>query len=125
MFTLDTNTIIYYIEGEPTVCSVLERILAEDVPLYMSTVTELELFSLSTLTAEDEIRIEAVLHASVRVVPLISRIARIAADLRRLYPRLRTPDSAIAATAMFTGSTLLTRNTKDFQRIDALSLQAI
>jgi predicted nucleic acid-binding protein len=110
---------------EPTVVQVLEDIFAQDVPLYVSTVTELELFSLSTLTPEDEARIEEVLSATVRIIPLISSIARIAGELRRLYPRLRTADSAIAATALFTNSTLITRNVRDFQRIEGLSQLAV
>jgi predicted nucleic acid-binding protein len=35
------------------------------------------------------------------------------------------PDSTIAATAMFTGSTLLTRNTRDFEKVPQLSLLKI
>jgi predicted nucleic acid-binding protein len=125
VYTLDTNAIIYYISEEPAAVQTLEGILAQEVPLYVSTVTELELFSLSTLTTEDETRIEEVLNSTVRVIPLISSIARIAGDLRRLYPRLRTADSAIAATALFTNSTLITRNVRDFQRIDGLPLLAV
>ena len=125
MYTLDTNAIIYYINEDLAVLQVLEDILAQDVPLYVSTVTELELFSLSTLTLEDETRIEEVLSTTVRIIPLISSIARIAGDLRRLYPRLRMADSAIAATALFTNSTLITRNVRDFQRIDGLPLLAV
>jgi predicted nucleic acid-binding protein len=105
--------------------TILEGILAQDMPLYVSTVTELELFSLSTLMPEHEARIEDVLNTTVRVIPLISSIARIAGDLRRLYPRLRTADSAIAATALFTNSTLITRNVRDFQRIEELPLLAL
>ena len=122
MYTFDTNSIIYYMNEEPAVVQVLEGIFAQDVPLYISTVTELEIFSLSTLTLEDEARIEEVLSATVRVGPLISSIARIAGALRRLYTRLRTADSAIAATAIFTNSTLITRNVRDFRRIEGLPL---
>ena len=63
--------------------------------------------------------------ASGRVIPLISSIARMAGDLRRLYPRLRTADSAIAATALFTNATLITRNVQDFRQIERLALLAI
>jgi len=65
---------------------VLEGILAQDVLLYISTVTELELFSLSTLMPEDDTRIADVLSTTVRVMPLLSITARIAGDLRRLHP---------------------------------------
>ena len=121
MYTFDTNAIIYYMNEEPAVVQVLEGIFAQDSRL-VSTVAELEFFSLSTLTLEDEARLEEVLSATVRVVPLISSIARYAGALRRLYTRLRTADSAIAATAIFTNSTLITRNVRDFRRIEGLPL---
>lgn len=69
-------------------------------------------------------RIETAL-SMMHVMPLTSSLARIAGDLRRLYPRLATPDSGIAATAMFTTSTLITRNVRDFEQIDGLSVLPI
>jgi predicted nucleic acid-binding protein len=51
-------------------------------------------------------------------------LARFAGYLRREY-RVKTGDSAIAATALLTRTTLLTRNTQDFQRIPPLSLMPI
>ena len=38
---------------------------------------------------------------------------------------LKTPDSAIAATAMLTKTTLLTRNVNDFRPIEDLKVQEI
>ncbi len=71
-----------------------------------------------------EVRIEAFLRR-VRIIPVFSNIARIAGDLRRLYPRLKGFDSAVAATALFANSTLVTRNIRDFEQIEGLSLLAI
>jgi predicted nucleic acid-binding protein len=93
----------------------LRDVFAENVPIYVSAVTELELFAYSDLSAEEEALIEGLL-VTVSVIPLDSRIARLAALVRRDY-RLKVPDSVIAATAMFTGSKLLTRNTRDFCKI--------
>ena len=62
--------------------------------------------------------------ADFSVVQLDSEVARLAAYLRRTY-NVKTPDSAIAATALRTGTTLLTRNIKDFQKIDELSVMKI
>src|SRR3989338_6418149 len=84
---------------------------------------ELELLSSSLLTSQDIAEIDMLL-ASVSIVPLDSQIARIGAKLRREY-RLKTPDSIVAATALFTNSTLLTRNIKDFKRISGLPVQAV
>ena len=124
MYVLDTNAIIYYTGDEPAAVAVLEPIFAEPVPIYVSTLTELELFSYAHLSVEEEARLEAFLP-SVQLLPLTSNIARIAGDLRRLYPRLRSFDSSIAATALFTSSTLITRNVRDFEPIGGLSVLPI
>lgn len=64
------------------------------------------------------------LLATISIIPLDSRIARLTALVRRHY-RVKVPDSIIAATAMFTGSTLLTRNTRDFRKISNLTIRKI
>ena len=123
MYTLDTNAIIYYLKGEAAPVSVLEPIFSQDVALYVSAITELELFSSPALTDADISAISQLL-TSVVIIPVDSRVARFAGYLRRAY-RAKTADSAIAATALLTHTTLLTRNTQDFQRIPTLSLRPI
>jgi predicted nucleic acid-binding protein len=120
VYTLDTNAILYYLKDNSDAVSVLRGIFAQDVPLYVSAITELELFASPNLDADEERLIEKLL-STVSVIPVDSHIARLAAFIRRQY-RLKTPDSAIAATTMFTGSTLATRNTRDFQKVPHFSL---
>lgn len=124
MYTLDTNAIIYYSQDEPKAASVLENIFQINAPIFVSTLTELELFSSVSISTQEENTIERFL-SEIRIIPLTSDIARIAADLRRLHPRIKAFDSAIAATALFTNSTLVTRNLKDFEPIQGLELLAI
>jgi len=123
VYTLDTNAILYYLKDDPDTVSSLRRIFSDNVPLYVSAITELELFAFSNLSATEEALIEQLL-TTVAVISVDSRIARLAAFIRRQY-RLKVPDSTIAATAMFTGSTLLTRNTRDFEKVPHLSLLKI
>jgi len=120
VYTLDTNAILYYLKDDSNAVSVLRGIFAQDVPLYVSAITELELFASPNLDAAEGRLIEELLN-TVSVIPVDSHIARLAAFIRRQY-RLKTPDSAIAATTMFTGSTLATRNTRDFQKVPHFSL---
>ena len=89
----------------------------------VSVVTELELLSYGGLTDEDMQEI-AHLLTSLVVFPLESRLAQMAAALRRQY-RLKTPDSIVAATALLTRTTLVTRNVQDFQGIVGFSLLPI
>lgn len=122
MYTLDTNPIIYYVKGDATVVPELESLFRESF-LYIATVTELELFCYPSLSQGEEARITDFLK-SVAIVQLDSQIARRAARIRQVY-RLKVADSIIAATALFTGSTLVTRNVRDFKRIPSLSLHPI
>jgi predicted nucleic acid-binding protein len=123
VYTLDTNAIIYYLDDEPTVVPVLEPILGQDSAIFVSVVTELELLSHPGLTEEDITAITQLL-TSVVIFPLESRLAQLAGALRRQY-RLKTPDSVVAATALLTRTTLVTRNIRDFQDIEGLSLLPI
>lgn len=118
MYTLDTNAIIYYLKNDSHAVDTLEEVVVTGAPVFISTITELELLSLSTLDAKEEKAIEKFL-LTLSHIPVDSRIARISAALRRTY-LFKTPDSIIAATALFTGSSLLTRNVKDFQKVDNL-----
>jgi toxin FitB len=123
VYTLDTNAIIYYLDEDPRVVPLLEPILGQDIAIFVSVVTELELLSHPGLTQEDMAEIQQLL-TSVVIFPLESRLAHLAGALRRQY-HLKTPDSVVAATALLTRTTLVTRNIRDFQGIDGLSLLPI
>ena len=99
MYTLDTNAILYYLKDDADAVSVLRGVFAENVPVYVSAVTELELLAYSDLSPEEESLIEELL-ATISVIPVDSRIARLAALVRRHY-RLKLPDSVIAATSHY------------------------
>ncbi len=120
MFVLDTNAIIYYFKDEQSAVKVIDKIFAQNSIVYISVITELELLSFSNLTTNELNKIEEFLQI-VAIVPLDSRLARMAANLRRLY-KIKTVDSIIAATSLYTGSALITRNIKDFQKIIGLKL---
>jgi predicted nucleic acid-binding protein len=118
MFVFDTNAIIYYLKDDPQAVPILENIFEQSSPVYISTVTEAELFGFSSLTEKEIERIDSLL-SSLSIIPLDSRLARMAGYIRRNH-RLKIPDSVIAATTLFTNSVLVTRNTHDFSRIREL-----
>lgn len=123
MVTLDTNVIIYYFKKETEVVSVLNDIFSLQSRPFIASVTELELLSSPTLTPVEVAEIDGLL-LSLSIIPLDSQVARRAAEIRRMC-RLKTADSVIAATALFTHSTLLTRNIKDFKKIPDLAVQSV
>ncbi len=123
MHTLDTNAIIYYSKGDEKAVKILDVIFEQGTPLYISTITEIELFSFSNLT-EDDIRWFEDFLKALTIISVDSHVARIAASIRRLY-KLKTLDSVIAATALMTGTTLVTRNIHDFKKAPNISLLEI
>ena len=64
------------------------------------------------------------LRGDASVISVDGLLADRAGTIGRTH-KVELADSVIAATALFTGSTLLTRNTRDFRRVPSLSLQKI
>ena len=122
VYTFDTNTIIYYSNDDTIVVSRVRELLPLGI-IYISAMTELELFSFSRISDDEERRIKEFLDG-VAIVPLDSNLARFAGELRRTY-RLKLADSAIAATALRMNSTLVTRNVRDFKRVPSLMVEKI
>jgi len=122
-FTFDTNVIIYYLKGDEKASRAIEEILNDNPSIYISTITEVELFGFPKITEIEAYQIEKILE-TVSIIPLDSKIARMAARIRQLY-KLKTADSVIAATALFTSSILVTRNVKDFLKVTDLQVKLI
>lgn len=122
MYLLDTNALIYYLRGESQVIERIE-ILLQKKSVMISCIVEAELLSWPELNPLDqEIITNAI--ATIPIIPVDSEIARLAADLRRMY-RIHLLDGLIAATAIRTNAILITRNTKDFKKITELKIEKI
>ena len=111
-----------YLKDDKGIVLSLRDIFSKDVPIYISTITEVELFGFPRLSSKEAKEIDLLLQ-TLSIIPLDSRIARIAGTIRRIYG-LRTPDSIIAATALFTGTSLITKNIRDFRKISELSIKS-
>ncbi|MEK7062606.1 MAG: type II toxin-antitoxin system VapC family toxin [Patescibacteria group bacterium] len=123
MYTFDTNIIIYYLNQDLSVIKKVDKIIESNSIVYFSTLSEVELFSFKELQEGDITRINDNLN-TLNIVPVDSRIARIAGFLRRNI-NIKIADSIIAATALNTQSILLTRNVKDFNKIPNLKKEQI
>lgn len=115
---LDTVALVDYYHNRPGVLPYLDVVLKGQATGAFSTITELELWQ--GIRPGEEERHEALL-ALLERVPLDSAIARRAGKLRRQVglDRLSLPDAAIAASAELSGCTLLTRNTRGFEPLQA------
>ncbi|WP_249070299.1 type II toxin-antitoxin system VapC family toxin [Argonema antarcticum] len=98
---LDTNIVLYFLGGR----------LADPLPAgqyFVSVITEIELLSYPSISADEETQIRNFL-TKITVVAIEANIKELTIGLRKKY-RLRLPDAIIAATAQSLNATLLTND---------------
>lgn len=120
MFTLDTNVLIYYAHGDTSVSDFIIKELEQETAFFISTIVIIEFLSFPALKLKERTFFHDLL-SQLHSVPVDIAIARIAANVRKKH-NLRLGDSVIAATALHTHSTLLTRNVSDFKKVAHLKL---
>jgi predicted nucleic acid-binding protein len=123
VYTIDTNIIIYHGHRDPLVLAFMHDQLEQGRPLYISAATEHELFSYPNLSDRETSQIDTLLD-TMTIIDIDSRLARFSARLRARYG-IKALDSFIAATALITGTTLVTRNIRDFRRIPNLDIHQL
>ena len=120
MYAIDTNILIYYANGDREVTRFLISQFEKDVPLFLATIAVVEFFSFPAINQEAQNVFESLLPY-FRIMSLDYPLSLTAAEIRRNY-KLKLGDSVIAATAIDTSSTLVTRNSRDFKKIPELKL---
>jgi predicted nucleic acid-binding protein len=113
---LDSNILIY--ASQPG-NEFLDEWLEAPGTMY-SAISLTEVLGYGGIATEDENLFEA-MFAQLAMQPVSVSVLRKAAALRRVR-RLKLGDAIIAATALETGSELITRNEQDFRGIDGLQI---
>lgn len=108
MILLDTNALIYYLQGDKYCATVIDRLRRKEKDIGISTITETEIFSFPELSGVEMLKISVWIE-NIQIIPVDSVIAREAARVRRKY-RLLTPDAIIAATAIVYGVPVVSRD---------------
>lgn len=105
-YLLDTNTIIYYLKGEPAWVR-----FVDDTPMtqrFASVITRMELLSWRKITEVGESQVKAFL-TDLTVVGVTEEVESIAVALRK-SAKIKLPDAIITATALVSDATLITRD---------------
>lgn len=108
VIVLDTNFVVYYLKGNPAHVSFI-RGRADD-PVWLSVISEVELFSFHALTEVEKNGLNFYI-STIGVMPLDNRVKRIAIDFRRAT-RCKVPDAITAATAISLKACLVTSDQK-------------
>ncbi|MPM60803.1 tRNA(fMet)-specific endonuclease VapC [bioreactor metagenome] len=110
----DTNTLLYLLQNNELV---VDFLMGKQV--YISAITELELFGRQNMN-EEEIAVIEELVDSCFVFDLLSPIKQIVKEIKRKY-KIKLPDAIIAATAIYLDIPLVTFD-DDFKNIEELQL---
>ncbi len=122
--TLDANIIIGFLAGDEAIVELLSQWQEDGRPLFLSSIVEAEVLSFSNWTIAEREAAETFFEENFTLIPLDRTLARITAEIRR-NSKTKFPDAAIAATALFTRTPLVTRNVKDFKHISGLQVVTV
>lgn len=120
IFILDTNSIIYYLQGEEPLFPVFDKIKRGEVFPVISVITKIELLSFPKITREEEKKIEF-LFSLFEIQNIDDEIIDAAVGVRRKHG-LKIPDAIVAATALVNEGVLVTRDEEDFKGISGLKI---
>ena len=127
MFVLDTNTLIYFFKGMGNVSTRLLQTPPREIGVPSIVVYELEVGIAKSISPEKRARQLAEFLGVVDVLPFGADAAQIAAGIRVTLEKQGEPvgpyDMLIAATALANKATLVTHNTKEFSRIENLTIE--
>ncbi|MBU0674861.1 MAG: type II toxin-antitoxin system VapC family toxin [Proteobacteria bacterium] len=127
MYLLDTNTLIYFFKGLGNVADILLAKSPKDIAIPSIALYELEVgIAKSNNPNKRKKQLEALISRIV-VSPFASKEAEVAARIRVELENKGTPigpcDNIIAGIALSSNAILVTSNTKEFSRVEGLSLE--
>lgn len=126
MFALDTNTLIYYFKGLGQVAACLQSHKPSELAIPIVVLYEIETgLAKSIHPAKRRKQLDTVLSI-VKVLPFDRAATRETATLRATLEALGQPlgamDYLIAGIALAHNATLVTHNTREFERVPKLQL---
>lgn len=127
MYTLDTNTLIYFFKGMGNVSKNFFSKPPQEIIIPAIVLYELEVgIAKSTQPEKRALQLRA-LTSRVAIIPFGTKEAKLSAKIRSELESRGLPigpyDLLIAGTALSTNSILVTHNTKEFQRVNNLEIE--
>ena len=128
IYLLDTNTCIQYLTGRsPLVTAKFKTVPRQDIALCDVVKGELYYGAYRSSRQESNLALYETFFSQYVSLPFDGNAAAIYGQIRVRLEKLGTPigayDLQIAAIAMSNNLTLVTHNTREFQRVEELSLE--
>ncbi len=125
-YALDTNTLIYLFKNLGNVGRHVLSVQPSQLAIPAIALYELEGgIALSTQPEKRRRQVDTLLQ-TIRILPFdekaATRAASVYAELRKLGKPISVSDTLVAGTALATGTTLVTRNFREFQRVKGLQV---
>jgi len=116
-YLIDTNSVIDYLDNKlpDNANELIDRIDSK-----ISVITRMELLAWPGASEQQTIILNEFINAS-EVFALEEPIILKAIEIRKAH-KTKLPDAIIAATALVNGLAIITRNTKDFDKIEGLEV---
>ena len=115
-YLIDTNVLIYFLEGEEVAVSFLKKIMDDE--LCISLINKIEVLSFPDLSKDEEREINQFLFNFI-TLNVNDMIAEETIRIRKKY-RLKLADALICATSILHDTVLVSRNENDFVKVKEL-----
>jgi len=127
LYILDTNTLIYFFKGIGDVAGILLSKSPKDISIPSIVLYELKVgIAKSTKPNKRRKQLESLI-SRISISSFGAKEAEVAAMIRANLESKGTPigpyDTLIASTALSTNATLVTHNTKEFERVNGLNIE--
>ncbi len=119
-YLIDTNIIIYYLDNKIPVLEIskIENIFKDSFNI--STITKIEVLGWHKIEEKEMLKVKSFIN-NARVFYVDSDIEQKSIEIKQKC-KIATPDTIIGATALLNNLTIVTRNFKDFRKIEGLNL---
>ena len=94
--------------------------ILERIPIFISIITKVEVLAYPEITPGEEKTFLEMMKNMI-LIEFDDKLTNLVVNIRRKH-KIKLPDAIIAATSLYTNSTLITRNIKDFSKIKELNI---
>ena len=123
LVVIDSSIFIDHLRSYPPALEFFNKLSFNPQNVLFSAITETELIKGKSCSDNNVRSLVINMLNGLSKIPVDNMIALKAGDLSRIYGT-DMPDSIIAATAIICKAELLTRNVKDFEKIDGLKVRS-